>query len=56
MSDLIELKKQGLSTQAISVPSGRDRKVVRKYLAGGEAVPENGTRVPRPRKLDRFNP
>jgi transposase len=56
VNDLIELKKQGLSIQAISVLSGHDRKTIRKYLAGGTVVPEYGPRAPRPSKLDRFKP
>lgn len=56
MKELIDLKKQGLSVQAIGRLTGHDRKTVRKYLASTEAVPEYGPRAPRPSKLDEYRP
>jgi transposase len=34
------MKREGLSTQAISTLTGYDRKTVRKYLLEPEAVPQ----------------
>ncbi len=56
MNDLIELKRQGLSIQAISATTGFDRKTVRKYLAKPEAVPAYSARPQRPSKLAKFKP
>ncbi|MFN7932147.1 MAG: hypothetical protein U0R19_02400 [Bryobacteraceae bacterium] len=39
MSDITELKRQGLSIQAISELMGFDRKTVRKYLLKPETHP-----------------
>jgi len=57
VSELRELKRLGVSIQAIGVMTGHDRKTIRKYLAqepGG--VPTYGPRAPRPSKLDAFKP
>ena len=54
MQEIEELKRQGLSINAISKLTGCDRKTIRKYLAQPEAVPVYGPREPRPGKLDRF--
>jgi len=54
VQEIEELKRQGLSIKAISNLTGCDRKTVRKYLAGPEAVPVYGPRPPRPSKLDAF--
>jgi transposase len=56
VKELIDLKKQGLSIQAIGALTGHDRKTVRKYLTITEAVPEYGPREPRPSKLGPFKP
>ena len=56
MNDLIELKRQGLSIQAISAMTGFDRKTVRKYLLRPEETPTYGPRPSPPSKLDRFKP
>ena len=56
MDDLNELKKQGLSIQAISGLTGFDPKTVRKYLAGTEPVPIYGPRSEQASKLDGFKP
>ena len=42
-----ELKRQGLSIQAISALTGFDRKTIRKYLIAPEAAPVYGPRPPR---------
>jgi transposase len=49
-----ELKRQGLSIQAISAITGFDRKTVRKYLRAPEAAPVYGPRPQPPGKLDPF--
>lgn len=56
MNDIAELKRQGLSIQAISAMSGFDRKTVRKYLRDPAAKPEYKARPPEPSKLDAFKP
>jgi len=56
VNDLNELKKQGLSIQAISGLTGFDPKTVRKYLAGTEPVPRYGPRSEQASKLDGFKP
>lgn len=52
MNDFAELKRQGLSIQAISSVTGFDRKTVRKYLLDPEEIPEYGPRPSLPSKLD----
>jgi len=54
--DIEELKRQGLSIQAISNMTGFDRKTVRRYLIQPEGVPVYGPRAPQPSKLDPFKP
>src|SRR5947209_8865169 len=52
----MEMKREGLSTQAISKLTGYDRKTVRKYLLKPEAVPRYGPRLKRASKLDLYKP
>jgi transposase len=54
--DIEELKRQGLSVQAISNMTGFDRKTVRRYLVQPEGTPVYGPRAPEPSKLDPFKP
>lgn len=54
MNDIEELKRQGLSIQAISKLTGFDRKTARKYLLQPEGTPVYGPRPARPSKLDAF--
>jgi transposase len=54
--DFEELKRQGLSVQAISNMTGFDRKTVRKYLIQPEGAPVYGPRAAQPGKLDGFKP
>ena len=56
MNDIAELKRQGLSIQAISAMTSFDRKTVRKYLRDPAARPEYKARPPEPSKLDAFKP
>lgn len=60
VTDLQELKRQGLSISQISSMSGFDRKTVRKYLrsdgSDGAAVPQYVPRPERSGKLDSFAP
>ena len=56
MSDIEELKRQGLSIRAISRLTGFDRKTVRKYLLQPEGPPVYGPRPAQPGKLDAFKP
>ena len=56
MSDIEELKRQGLSIQAISELTGFDRKTIRKYLLKPEGTRVYGSRAARPSKLDVFKP
>ena len=44
VSDIEELKRQGLSIQSISRLTGFDRKTVRKYLLKREGTPVYGPR------------
>ncbi|MDO9080917.1 MAG: IS21 family transposase [Desulfuromonadales bacterium] len=53
---IVELKREGLSVQAISGLTGMDRKTVRKYLLSPEGVPVYGPRGPKVSKLDPFKP
>ena len=52
MNDIAELKRQGLSIQAISTMTGFDRKTIRRYLREPEAKPEYGPRPKPPSILD----
>ena len=52
--DIEELKRQGLSVQAISNMTGFDRKTVRKYLIQPDGAPVYGPRDRQPSKLDPF--
>lgn len=54
MQEIEELKRQGLSIQAIGRLLGFDRKTVRKYLLKPEGTPSYGPRPARPSKLDAF--
>ena len=56
MQEFMEMKREGLSTQAISELTGYDRKTVRKYLLKPEAVPNYGPRAVLPSKLDSHKP
>ena len=56
MQEFMEMKREGLRTQAISELTGYDRKTVRKYLLEPEAVPQYGPRVAGPSKLDAHKP
>src|ERR1700730_3247063 len=56
MQEFMEMKREGLSTQAISELTGCDRKTVRKYLRKPEAVPRYGPRANAPSKLDGHKP
>jgi len=50
------MKREGLSTRAISELTGYDRKTVRKYLLKPEAVPSYGPRAVQPSKLEPHKP
>ena len=54
MQEIEELKRQGLSIQAISKLTGYDRKTVRKYLIKPVTTPVYGPRESGPSKLDSF--
>jgi transposase len=56
VNDFAELKRQGLSIQAISSITGFDRKTVRKYVLKPDASPAYGPRPSLPSKLDDFKP
>ena len=56
VQQMVEMKREGLSTQAISKLTGYDRKTVRKYLLKPEAVPRYGPRLKRSSKLDATSP
>jgi hypothetical protein len=56
VQQLMVMKREGLSTQAISKLTGYDRKTVRKYLLKPETAPRYGPRVARPSKLDAHTP
>lgn len=56
MQEIEELKRQGLSIQAISRWLGLDRKTIRKYLLKPDGTPAYGPRAARPSKLDAFKP
>lgn len=55
MMDIKDLARQGLNISQIAETVGRDRKTVRKYLAGKEP-PIYKSRVKKPSKLDPFKP
>jgi transposase len=52
VQEIIEMKREGLSTRAISKLTGYDRKTIRKYLRTPETAPGYGPRSPAPSKLD----
>src|SRR5271157_5548409 len=52
----MEMKREGLSTQAISELTGYDRKTVRKYLLKPEGAPRYGPRVLQASLLDGHKP
>jgi transposase len=54
--DIGELRRQGLSIQAISSMTGFDRKTIRKYLLAPESTPVYGPRPRPPSKLDPYKP
>jgi transposase len=54
VQEIEELKRQGLSIQAISGLTGYDRKTVRKYLGHPEGAPIYGPRPAQASKLDAF--
>lgn len=54
--DIEELKREGLSIQAISRLTGYCRKTVRKYLIQPDSVPVYGPREKQPGKLEGFKP
>ena len=56
MNDFAEMKREGLSIQAISSLTGFDRKTVRKYLLQPDEIPAYGPRPSSPSKLDEFKP
>jgi transposase len=56
VSEIAELKRQGLSIQAISTITGFDRKTIRRYLREPEVQPEYGPRPKPPSLLDAFKP
>ena len=56
VNDIRELKRQGLSIQAISEMTGFDRKTIRRYLREPEGQPEYGPRPKPPSLLDAFKP
>ncbi|HXG48825.1 MAG TPA: hypothetical protein VNO52_14470 [Methylomirabilota bacterium] len=56
MNDLAEMKREGLSVQAICELTGYDPKTVRKYLLKPEAAPRYAARLEPPGKLDEFKP
>ena len=56
VQEFMEMKREGLSTQAISELTGYDRKTVRKYVLHPEPVPRYGPREKQPSKLDAHKP
>jgi transposase len=56
VSDITELKRQGLSIQAISALTGFDRKTIRKYLKEPAGRPVYQPRPEAESKLDSFKP
>lgn len=56
MSDITELKRQGLSIKTISSMTGFDRKTIRKYLLNADKAPRYQARPKTTGKLDSFKP
>ncbi len=56
MSDITELKRQGLSIKTISSMTGFDRKTIRKYLLNADKAPRYQARPKTAGKLDSFKP
>jgi transposase len=56
VNDFAEMKRGGLSIQAISSITGFDRKTVRKYLLSPDVIPAYGPRPAAASKLDEFKP
>lgn len=56
VEDIVRLRQDGLSIQAISNLTGFDRKTIRKYLLKPVARPVYGPRPQPPGKLDGFKP
>jgi transposase len=56
VEDIVRLRQDGLSIQAISNLTGFDRKTIRKYLLKPVARPVYGPRPQPPSKLDAFKP
>ncbi|HEY2012921.1 MAG TPA: IS21 family transposase [Bryobacteraceae bacterium] len=56
MEEISELKREGLSIQAISQLTGFDRKTIRKYLLKPEGRPAYGPRQSPVSKLEPFKP
>jgi transposase len=54
VQEIEQLKREGLSIQAISNLTGYDRKTIRKYFRQQETTPVYGPRPARPSKLDAF--
>jgi transposase len=56
VNEITELKRQGLSIQAISGMTGFGRKTIRRYLREPEVQPEYGPRPKPPSILDAHKP
>jgi transposase len=56
VEEISELKREGLSIQAISQLTGFDRKAIRKYLLKPEGRPAYGPRQSPVSKLEPFKP
>ena len=56
MLSIEQLKREGLSIQAIGELTGYDRKTIRKYLLKPDGAPAYRTRTPQAGKLDVFKP
>lgn len=56
VQELQQLRKDGLSVQAISKLTGYDRKTIRKYLLKPVAAPAYGPRKAKASKLDEYKP
>lgn len=56
VDEIEEMKQTGMSVSAISELTGYDRKTIRKYLLGSEAVPRYRERGEQPSKLEVFKP
>jgi transposase len=55
VQEIEQLKREGLSIQAISNLTGYDRTTIRKYLRQAETTPVYGLRPARSSILDAFN-